>query len=358
MANNWFNFLRQNGASFNSQKEVSFSTSTNSNDNSAKTQNPGFFEGDLFLTDLSWLGVIEVSGADSKTFLQGQLTNDINIINPSQSQLSGLCTPKGRLRALFSIYANADKLYLQLPFPLVEETLKRLKMFVMMSKVELIGISDSLIKIGIYGDKSEVYLKENGFSIPDEVNMVTEYNGMQLIRLASDKARFECVGSSEKIQLLWESLTPHAQLLNTEHWKLLDIHAGIPNVFAESKEAFIPQMLNLQALNGINFKKGCYTGQEVVARMQYLGKLKRRMYRAHCDTQELPLPGSLLHSATLTSGQGSGNIVDAQFSPDGGIDLLAVITTDAVTNNDIFLDETLQVKLTLQEIPYSIETEE
>ncbi|MCK5666861.1 MAG: folate-binding protein YgfZ, partial [Thiotrichaceae bacterium] len=332
MSNNWFNFLNQNGASFNSQKEVSFSSSIISNDNSTEASDSGFFEGDLFLTDLSWLGVIEVSGADSKTFLQGQLTNDINEISPSQSHLSGLCTPKGRLRALFSIFANANKLYLQLPYPLLENTLKRLKMFVMMSKVELIDVSDSLIKIGIYGNKSEAYLKDNGFSIPDEINMVTEHNGMQLIRLASHKARFECVGSSEKIQPLWESLRTHAQLLNTGHWKLLDIHAGIPNVFAASSEAFIPQMLNLQALNGINFKKGCYTGQEVVARMQYLGKLKRRMYQAHCDTQELPLPGSLLHSAASQSGQGSGNIVDAQFSPDGGIDLLAVITTDAVKN--------------------------
>lgn len=350
MSNNWFNFLSQNGASFNAEKEVTFSSTT--------PIDSTLFEGDLFITDLSWLGVIEVSGDDSKTFLQGQLTNDINAITPDTSQLSGLCTPKGRLKALFSIFSDSSKLYLQLPFPLLEETLKRLKMFVMMSKVELIDVSDSLIKIGIYGAKAESCLLENGFSIPDEVNSVTQHNDMQLIRLHGDKPRFECVGTNDTIQNLFAALQKDAHYLNTEHWKLLDIHSGIPNVFASSKEAFIPQMLNLQALDGISFKKGCYTGQEIVARMQYLGKLKRRMYRAHCDARTLPVPGDRLYSKTAKSGQGSGNIVDAQLSPDGGIDLLAVITTDAVENNDIFLDEEFKTQLSLKEIPYSVNTEE
>ncbi|MCU7968219.1 MAG: folate-binding protein, partial [gamma proteobacterium symbiont of Bathyaustriella thionipta] len=225
-------------------------------------------------------------------------------------------------------------------------------------KTRLAYVSDSQVKIGVYGNKAEAYLVENGFTIPDEVNKVTQHNGMQLIRLHGDKPRFECVGSTDTIQSLWESLQTNAQLLNTAHWKLIDIHAGIPNVFASSKEAFIPQMLNLQALDGINFKKGCYTGQEIVARMQYLGTLKRRMYRAHCATEKLPLPGDALYSATSKSGQGSGNIVDAQISPGGGIDLLAVITTDAVEKNDVFLDDALAIKLTLQDIPYSLEIEE
>ncbi|MCU7800111.1 MAG: folate-binding protein [gamma proteobacterium symbiont of Lucinoma myriamae] len=350
MSNNWINFLNLNGASFNTEKEVTFSSTT--------PEESTLFEGDLFITDLSWLGVIAVSGDDSKTFLQGQLTNDINAITPEISQLSGLCTPKGRLKAQFSIFSDSNKLYLQLPFPLIEETLKRLKMFVMMSKVDLVDVSDSLIKIGIYGTKAESCLLENGFSIPDEVNSVTQHNDMQLIRLHGDKPRFECVGTSDAIQNLFESLHKDARYLNTEHWKLLDIYAGIPNVFTSSRELFIPQMLNLQVLDGINFKKGCYTGQEIVARMQYLGKLKRRMYRAHFDAQTLPAAGDLLYSKTSKSGQGSGNIVDAQISPDGGIDLLAVITADAVENNDIFLDKECKTQLSLKEIPYTVNTEE
>ena len=349
MSNNWFNFLSSFGASFNDHHEVSFSRSVDSAINSLK--------GEFYLTDLSWLGVIEVSGEDKQTYLQGQLTNDINAVSSSLSHLSGLCTPKGRLRALFSIFAHTDNLYLQFPQPLLEDNLKRLKMFVMMSKVELKDVSDEVIKIGIYGTKAEKKLKNIGFSIPGETNMISNNDDILLLRLSGNTPRFECIGSIDKIQSLWTQLQPQAQLLDTSHWRLLDIQSGIPNIFAQTNEAFIPQMLNLQVLNGINFKKGCYTGQEVVARMQYLGKLKRRMYRVHCDTEQLPIPGSALHSASSTSSQGAGKVVDAQKSLDGGVDLLAVITTEAVENNDIFLDEAMQFPLTLQELPYSLETE-
>ena len=349
MSNNWFSFLSTYGATFNSNQEVNFKLK---GDSTLKS-----LHGDFFLTDLSYLGLIEVSGDDKNTFLQGQLTNDINAISSSLSHLSGLCTPKGRLRTLFFVFSQNDKLYLQLPIPLLEETLKRLKMFVMMNKVELLNVNDTIVKIGVYGKKSVNHLKDNGFTIPVETNMATKNNDIQLIRLPGDTPRFECIGPIEKIQALWEILHTKAQLLNTSHWRLLDIQAGIPNVFASSKEAFIPQMLNLQVLNGINFKKGCYTGQEVVARMQYLGKLKRQMYRAHCDTEVLPLPGDLLYSVSSKSGQGAGHIVDAQKSLEGGIELLAVITKEAVENKDIFLDEAMQSPLIIQELPYSLESE-
>jgi len=349
MSNNWFNFLTPFGATFNEAQEVSF--------NSPESTTVKSFQGELYLTDLSYLGLIEVTGDDKKTYLQGQLTNDINAISSSLSQLSGLCTPKGRLRVLFSIFTQDDKIYLQLPVTLMEETIKRLKMFVMMSKVELNNVDDTTVKIGLSGTQAINKLKESGFNIPAETNMVTENNGMLLIRQAGNTPRFECIGSIESIQSLWQSLQSNAQLIDTRHWKLQEIQAGTPNVFSSAKEAFIPQMLNLQVLNGINFKKGCYTGQEVVARMQYLGKLKRQMYLAHCDSDEIPQPGDELFSATCKSGQGAGHIVDAQKSLQGGIELLAVITKEAIVNKDIFLDDSLKVPLNIQQLPYSVQTE-
>ncbi|MCP3850023.1 MAG: folate-binding protein YgfZ [Gammaproteobacteria bacterium] len=349
MSNNWCNFLTPFGATFNKAQEVSF--------NSPESTPINSLQGELYLTDLSYLGLIEVTGDDKKTYLQGQLTNDINAISSSLSQLSGLCTPKGRLRVLFSIFTQGDKIYLQLPVTLIEETIKRLKMFVMMSKVELKIVDDTMVKIGLFGTQAINKLKENGFTIPAETNMVTQNNGMLLIRQAGDIPRFECIGSIETIQTLWQSLHSDSQLIDTEHWKLQEIQAGTPNVFSSSKEAFIPQMLNLQVLNGINFKKGCYTGQEVVARMQYLGKLKRQMYLAQCDSDTVPQPGDELFSASCQSGQGAGHIVDAQRSLQGGIELLAVITKEAIENSDIFLDESLKQALDIQELPYSVQTE-
>lgn len=345
MSNDWINFLNENGASFNEMQQVNFNQSIKS------------LTGELYLTDLSWLGLIEVKGDDKETFLQGQLTNDVRAISSSLSQISGLCTPKGRLRALFSIFSRNNNLYLQLPLPLLEAQLKRLKMFVMMSKVELNDVSDGLIKIGVSGRKAEKHLRDAGFNLPKEINMLTEHNGISVIRLSGDVSRFECIGAVNEIKSLWQELQPEAQLLDTVHWRLIDIQAGIPNVFSETNEAFIPQMLNLQVLNGINFKKGCYTGQEVVARMQYLGKLKRRMYRMHCNADDnlLPKPGSLLFSAKSNSGQGAGHIVDAQKALGDGIDMLAVITSEAIDNNDIFLDEAMEIPLSQQTLPYTID---
>ena len=345
MSNDWINFLNENGASFNEKQEVNFNQSI-------KT-----FSGKLYLTDLSWLGLIEIRGEDKEIFLQGQLTNDINAVSSSLSQLSGLCTPKGRLRTLFSIFSRTGNLYLQLPKPLLADNLKRLKMFVMMSKVELNDASDELIKIGLSGSKAEKHLIDAGYNLPGEINMVTEHNGISLIRLSGDIPRFECIGSVSDIKNLWQNLQPKAQLLDTSNWRLLDIEAGRPKVFAETNEAFIPQMLNLQVLNGINFKKGCYTGQEIVARMQYLGKLKRRMYRMHCNVDDklLPKPGNLLFSAKSKSGQGAGHIVDAQKTLEDGIDMLAVITTEAIDNNDIFLDEAMEIPLSQKTLPYTFD---
>jgi folate-binding protein YgfZ len=352
MSNTWFNFLNRYGATFNTDNEITFSLSDNSHSTLANS-----LHGDLFLTDLSYLGVIEVTGDDKKTFLQGQLTNDVNAVSSSLAHLTGLCTPKGRLRALFLLFAQTDKLYLQLPQPLLEETLKRLKMFVMMSKVELTNISEQKIRIGISGQQAIKYLKEYGLTIPSQTNMVSDTDGIQLIRLAGETPRFECLGNNEAMQKLWQTLHPDAQLLNSHQWKLFDIQAGIPTIFSSSKEAFIPQMLNLQVLNGINFKKGCYTGQEIVARMQYLGKLKRKMYRAscQCNLTTLPIAGDVLYSESSKSAQGAGHIVDAQHSFNGGIELLAVITNEAIKNNDIYLDQEKKMPLVIEELPYTLE---
>lgn len=348
MSDNWINFLSNTGASFSQQQEVQFNQSI-----------PHFNQG-LLLTDLSWLGLIEVSGEDRQVFLQGQVTNDINAISSSLSHLSAFCTPKGRVRTLFSIFSrqtpDQSKLYLQLPLALLEANLKRLQMFIMMSKVELKDVSAELIRIGVAGNQASKYLQEQGLSIPDEINTVTQSGDISLIRLNGETPRFECVGSMDSIKELWQTLSSDAKLLDTRAWKLLNIQAGVPNVYPESSEMFIPQMLNLQLLNGINFKKGCYTGQEVVARIQYLGKLKRRMYLAHSDSETLPAIGAQVFSAGSGSGQGDGNIVEVQPALDGGIDMLVVVTHDAFESQGVFLDEAHQWPLTFRELPYSVES--
>jgi hypothetical protein len=139
-------------------------------------------------------------------------------------------------------------------------------------------------------------------------------------------------------------------------WSLLGIRAGVPQVYGATTEAFVPQMINLHSIEGVSFRKGCYTGQEVVARMQYLGKLKRRMFLAHVDGSVAPKAGDELFSRETESGQGTGKVVDAQPAPQGGYDLLAVIHIAAVeAGSAIQLQDQNGPLLQFQPLPYTVD---
>jgi len=155
---------------------------------------------------------------------------------------------------------------------------------------------------------------------------------------------------------LWSKLDVHAAPVGAGPWEMLDILAGTPTVYPQTAEAFVPQMTNMQVINGVNFQKGCYTGQEVVARMQYLGKLKRRMYRVHIDTDSPVHPGDKLYTADTSSGQGTGNIVSAQPDPDGGHQALAVIDISDAENHPLQLIDADGPGISLRDLPYAVPT--
>jgi folate-binding protein YgfZ len=157
------------------------------------------------------------------------------------------------------------------------------------------------------------------------------------------------------MEALWEEAEQVATPTSRESWALLDIRAGMPTVYESTKEAFVPQMANMQLIDGVSFTKGCYTGQEVVARMQYLGKLKRRMYRAKVDTGQAPASGSALFSASDASGQGAGKVVDAAASPEGGFELLVVTPTSCAEADDLRLGDENGPALQILDMPYAFE---
>ena len=307
------------------------------------------------LLDLSHLGLIRVSGEDAENFLQGQLSNDVREVSDRHFQLSSYCTPKGRMLANFVVFRHADAYMLQLPQELLPAILKRLSMFVMMSKVKVEDASDLLVRIGIAGECAETLLQEHFSALPSKTGGVARGDGMTLLRLPSARARFEIVGEAQAMMALWSKLAETAEITNADWWSLLDIHAGIPTVQSDTVEAFVPQMGNLQLLDGVSFTKRCYTGQEVVARMKYLGKIKRRMYLAHADTDDKPQPGDEIYSASSQSQQGAGKVVDARLSPDGGYDLLAVLEVASADEGDLHLQTALGPTLQLRELPYSLE---
>ncbi len=309
------------------------------------------------MADLSHYGLIEAVGEEARDFLQNQFSNDMRLVGVSQSQVSAYCSPKGRMLAAFRVFQQGETFYLRLPRSILEPTLKRLRMFIMRSKVTLEDASDTLVRFGFAGPEASQRLADILDTIPTEANAVAENPGLSVIRLPDPTPRFEIHGEPEAVIALWRRLARQATPVGANCWAWLDIQAGIPEVLPATVEAFVPQMVNLEALDGISYKKGCYPGQEVVARMHYLGKLKRRMYRAHVADNVLPAAGDNLYSPKETE-QSVGKIVEAQPGPNGGIDLLAVIQIASAETGDIHLGTTEETpRLDFQELPYTVTNE-
>lgn len=303
--------------------------------------------GDI-IADLSHRGLIGVQGADAAKFLQGQFTNDILQVDAAHSQLSGYCSPKGRLLALLRVFSRDDAYYLQLPRALLDATLARLKRYVLMSKVTLEDAGASLIGVGLAGPHSEEILGRLGSEAPRAADAASRCGELTVLRLPGIQPRFALYGPAEAMERTWTALAGHAAPVGAAAWDRLDILAGIPEIHPGTVEEFIPQTINLELLGGVNFTKGCYTGQEIIARLHYRGSVKRRLYLGHCAAEPPPLPGTPLHAAG-GDGQAVGHIVTAAPDPAGGCDLLAVVATEHSTDNSLYINDNNEMKVTLRQ---------
>ena len=307
------------------------------------------------IADLSHRALIAVRGDDAEKYLQGQLTNDILAVTDTRSQLNAHCSPKGRVLTCFRIFRRADVIYMALPEALMEPSLERLRKYVLLSKVTL-EAETGLVQIGYSSAKGIHHLRDIVNPLPDEIDAVTHADGITTIRISGPHPRFELIGSAAAINTLWTKLDVHAAPIGAGPWELLDILAGVPVLYPETVDAFIPQMINLDLLGGISFKKGCYTGQEIVARTHYLGKLKRRMYRLHCAINETPPPAAAIYNTVQRADEGVGTVVAAQAAPEGGVALLAVLQMEATTHGELKLGKIDGPPCTVQTLPYSLET--
>ena len=254
------------------------------------------------------------------------------------------------------LFHSGDNYYLRLPVDALDAVLERLRMYVLRADVTLEDATENFLRIGISGDHAADHLAEAGLEVPDAVDAVSHAGDSIVIRVPGITPRYELyLTSLEAGKSVWDTLNVHAAPVGEPVWRLLDIQAGIPNIFAATAEAFVPQMVNLQLINGLNFKKGCYPGQEIVARMQYLGTLKRRMYLGRIERDEPANPGDPLFTAA-DSDQAAGQIVDAQRHPDGGQQALAVLKISAAEAGGLHLDDASGAAFELLELPYAFET--
>ena len=309
----------------------------------------------LVFSDLGHLGVIAAHGKDVEAFLQNQFSNDISRVAGNISQLNAYCTPKGRIIGLFRLFRRADTFYLRLPVDTLDAMLQRLRMYVLRADVTLEDVSENFIGVGVSGATALQELTDAVGMVPEDINHVTHHGDLTILRVPGAHPRFEVYATSlEAATGLWDTLNVRGAPVGLAAWRLTEIQAGIPTIFADTSGLFVPQMVNLQLVDGLDFRKGCYPGQEIVARMQYLGTLKRRMYLGHIDTSDAPRPAAELFTAD-DSKQASGRIVDAQPHPDGGYAALAVLQITAAASGSLHLGSSNGPVFTIEDLPYSFE---
>ncbi len=341
MIEQWQAYLQQAGAQFEGDVVSHFGEP----DSERQTAH----EGDI-LADLSYLSVIKISGNDAEQFLQGQFTNDVTQVNANQSQLSAWCSPKGRILVTFLLLKRDNAYYLVLPQDSVATTLKRLQLYVLRANVQLEVANQQLVRLGIAGNKSTQLLNDyyNG-ELPSSINTSLTIEQTTIIRIPGTQPRYFLLTATP--QPIWHSLAQQIRPVGAAIWQWLDIQAGLPQIGAATSDEFVPQMVNYPVIGGVSFKKGCYTGQEVVARMQYLGSLKRRMYLAKITTTTLPQPGDTLY---LANEQNVGKIVNAQWDSPNSVLVLAVIQITHAQQDDIHWQTPQGEILQLLDLPYSL----
>lgn len=300
-----------------------------------------------FFCTLSHEGVLAVRGPDASKFLQGQVTCNLNYLSDSNASLGARCTPKGRMLSSFRIASEGDGYVLAMASELLEPQLSDLKKYAVFSKSTLNDESAEWLRVGLYN--ADEVLGELGLLLPTEADGVARTDNLLAIRLSDGRVELwiRSAVSADVMQQIQAKLPERP--LNS--WLLAQVRAGIGQVFGPTRELFIPQMINLQAVGGVSFKKGCYTGQEIVARMQYLGKLKRRLQRLSLEGAELPAVASELFSPVHRSSV--GEVVLAAQS-ETGVELLAVLQEDAVTDGRIHLGSETGPALQLLDLPYAL----
>lgn len=330
MNQNWKNFLLSQNAAFESNTHITFPAFSDYNDET--------------IYPVAHLAVLTVSGKDAGQLLQGQLTCNVNEITETKGSPGALCNPKGRVITTFLLVKTGDAFLMVLPKELLEPVKKRLQMYVLRSEVTLTDSSNSHCLIGVCHPGTET----GPLFATTQEEVIT-------INLSVAQNRYLVIAEADKAIALWSDHVDNQgfQPGDSDQWRYIDILSGIPWLTTGTSEEFIPQMLNLDLLGGISFNKGCYTGQEIVARTHYLGKAKRSLFLAECDTPSTPEPDSTILDDSTGTEQPIGKVLLAQRPNSGYLNggalckmLIVLQVSDSDTYN-LKLNDKNQTKITL-----------
>ena len=342
MSDRWISFLTDDGARFVDGRIADFG------DPAAEIH--ASREATAFC-DLSHEGVIGVAGDDVIPFLHAQLTNDVLALPDDGAQWNGWCSPKGRLLATFLLWRDDAGISLMLPRSLQAAIQKRLQMFVLRAKVRLSDESANVVRIGIAGANAQVALQKVFGAVPAGAMSTCNVNGGRIARLSEN--RFVFIGTSDAALALWKSLSLAGRKTGAPVWDRFGIDDGIVAVLPATQDQFVPQMANFELAGGVSFKKGCYPGQEIVARTQYRGILKRRMVKVRGTSNAMPVPGQTVFAAEFGD-QPAGMFANVAPSPEGGFVALVVAQLEAIKANSLRMESLTGTPLAIEKLPYEI----
>ena len=311
-----------------------------------------------FVAPITDQGLIALDGEEAASFLHNQLTNDVEHLGPGDLRLAGYCSPKGRLLASFLMWRNETTIFLQLSRDIQAAVQKRLSMFVLRAKAKLSDATEApanRVVLGLGGGLAEAVLQTWFDTLPAKPFAKIDHPLGTLLRVADafGAARYQWLLSAEVAQTVAAELADRLAVGGNQAWHLSDIHAGIPQIAKATQEQFVPQMVNLELLGGVNFKKGCYPGQEIVARSQYLGKLKRRT-----TLVSIPDPTAAAGAevfATADPEQPCGMIVNAAANGNGGVDALVEMKLAAIEAASVRLGSAQGPALAFLDMPYVLD---
>jgi tRNA-modifying protein YgfZ len=305
----------------------------------------------MTVTDHSKLdqrAVLVFGGTDARAFLHSQLTCDVDRLAANAATYGAYCTPKGRALATFLLCPTASGYLMQLPRALAEPVRKRLAMYILRAKVQAEDRTSEHVQYGIAGPDAALVVERIIGAVPGTAHEIARSERGMAVRLPQD--RYLAIVPQDQRDATERVLAETSQQRPESWWDALDIEAGIASVLPETQEQFVPQMLNLDATGGVSFSKGCYPGQEIVARMHYLGRLKERMFRARVAVAAMPRPGDKVYGSDLGN-QAAGMIVNAAPAGDA-YEVLAVIRLSSASAGPVRLGSAEGPELRIETLPY------
>ncbi len=314
----------------------------------------GVRQDEEFVAVADEVGLILITGEDATEFLHNLLSNDVRPLDEQHHQISSYSTPKGRMLGILRVVRISNGYLLATPRDTVLPLLESLARYVLRSQVNLADATDYFARFVLVTSRAEILEHDLLPGSPGETRQDDKIVALQLEPLREQR-RFLLFALDPQAAIdLWQSWQGTLAVADFASWRLSEIRAGIPSILPATSDEFVLQMANLNALDGVSFKKGCFPGQEIVARMQYLGKLKRRMFLASIDTSELPRAGDELVTRGKDRADGSGKIVDAEFDSEGQCHCLYIARIDRAEAGELVLLQQPDAAIENSPLPYPL----